>query len=145
MLVIGIGATLGGIFDPPPGVSHESDVWGWALIALEGLLLWRSCRIGLDLQGSELRVRSWLRTRRVGVGEVTAVLVRPYDGLLTRGSQYDRLVCMALDLAEGASVTAWGLVGARGSIHRLARTLANRLDVPVRAVNKWEEPVPIAE
>lgn len=142
-LLIGAAATLGGIFDPPLYVRHESDAWGWAILGVLGLLLWRSCRVGLDVGEDMLFVRTWLRTRRLSVDEVAGVLARPYDGLLTRGSQYNQLACVTLGLADGPAVTAWGLVGGRRSIHRMARTLAIRLNVPVSAVDKWDDPIPL--
>lgn len=139
VLVAFFVATLGGMFDPPPNVPDSGKGWGWVVLAVLGLLMWRTTRIGLALDGDQLLVRNWFRTRRVRAEQVAEVVVRPYDGMLTRGSKYNRLLCLTLAVTNGAPVTAWGLVGGRNAIQGLARTLSERLDVPVRTLNKWDQ------
>jgi hypothetical protein len=137
LLIVSMAACIGGIFDPAPG-AEGLGAWGWAAIAVLAFLLWRTINIGVDVRDDEVLIQNWFRAMSVPASHITEVTVRPYNGWMTRGSQYARLVCVTVGLADGQAATAWGLVGGRRATRQLADQLGRRLKVPVHSLGKYD-------
>ena len=117
--VIGLGATLGGMFDPTPGADRAEIFPGLLFVALEVLLIVRSLRIGLLIDDDQVSSRGILRTRRFPRDSVTKVRPTGYSGTINWGATSGYFKMLKLR-AAGNPVEVPHLIGPPNAVRRLA-------------------------
>lgn len=86
----------------------------------------RAWFLGVRVTPTELRLRSWFRTRRIENSRIRGLELVRYDGLLSRGGRSRRLWTCRLQVGE-RQIPVWGLVGKRSTLERIGGTLVGQL------------------
>lgn len=117
--VIGLVATLGGMFDPTSGPDKAEVLPGAVFVAAEVLLIVRSLRLGLVIDDERVTSRGILRTRRFPRDSVTKVRPTGYSGTINWGAT-SRYFMMLKLRATGKPLEVPHLIGPPNAVRRLA-------------------------
>lgn len=117
--VIGLVATLGGMFDPTSGPDEAEVLPGALFVAAEVLLIVRSLRLGLVIDDERVTSRGILRTRRFPRDSVTKVRATGYSSTINWGATSGYFMMLKLRVAE-KSIEVPHLIGPPNAVHRLA-------------------------
>lgn len=120
---------------PYPGPAldpHTYALVGGACAAVSLAFAVRGLALGIVVGGDAVLVRSWFRTRRLPRPEIVEIESAGYDGWLTGGRPSATLDTLQLRLRDGRTVTAWGIVGRPGTVHKRVVRLRALLGLPRR-------------
>ena len=117
--VLGLVATLGGMFDPTLGPDQPEIFPGIVFVAAELLLILRSLRLGLVIDDQFVISRGILRTRSFPRSEVTKVRTTGYSGTINWGATSGYFLMLKLRVA-GRSVELPHLIGPPNAVRSLS-------------------------
>lgn len=117
--VIGLVATLGGMFDPTSGPDEAEVLPGAVFVAAEVVLIVRSLRLGLVIDDERVTSRGILRTRRFRRDSVTKVRATGYSGTINWGATSGYFMMLKLRVAE-KPIEVPHLIGPPNAVRRLA-------------------------
>lgn len=127
--VIGLVATLGGMFDPTLGPDKAEFFPGAVFVAAEALLIVRSLRLGLVIDDALVTSRGILRTRRFPRDSVTRVRPTGYSGTINWGATSGYFMMLKLRAAE-KPIELPHLIGPPNALRRLSDEVRAALGVP---------------
>lgn len=104
------GAVIGGI-GQSVGDSTRAKLSSFGVVLVCLLVLTRVWRAGIELTDEYLVYRGLLRSRTLPLGQVKAVDVIPYSGLLVRGSASRQLCVIRAIMKSGKSVEFLSVLG----------------------------------
>ena len=117
--VLGLVATLGGMFDPTAGPDKAEVFPGIVFVAAEIVLILRSLRLGLVIDDELVTSRGILRTRSFPRGDVTRVRATGYSGTINWGATSGYFMMLKLRVAE-KPVELPQLIGPPNAVRRLS-------------------------
>lgn len=117
--LIGLLATLGGMFDPTAG-PDEAEVFPGALfVAIEAVLIVRSLRIGLVIEDDKISSRGILRTRHHPRNSVIRIKPTGYSGIINWGATSALFLMLKLQVGK-RTIELPQLIGPPNAVRPLA-------------------------
>lgn len=126
--VVGLLATLGGMFDPTSGPDDAEIFPGAFFVAAEAVLIVRSLRIGLVIDHDEVTSRGILRTRRFPRSSVKRIKATGYSGLINWGATSNLLLMLKVRANE-RSIELPHLIGPPNAVRKLSAKAQSALDL----------------
>jgi len=140
-LLLFVGASLGGIYDPVDR-SHQGELWPGALfVAVAMMLALRGLTVGVVVVGDKVISRGWLRTRTVPRADIASVRAVNYSGLWNRSSS-SRLFLMLEFNVAGREFEIPAVVGRPLKVQRLASQLTDALGLAPNSARVGEHRKP---